>query len=388
MTLAELDTTLADLRFACERIGANLLEVELDPARELLEGLQGASAARWSSASATLLELWRCHGLLEQLLGRAEAVRGTRGRLSESRLTELDELLNGASIAVGDGPVAMQQRTLLGTARCTPRDLVAGMSRTFAEANAALTEITHAWDQLTPRLATASAALDTALQRAAALGDAEVAALEGPRAQHAKLGATLAHDPLAVSVEEVDALQASLAAANRDLVAAATLRDELEQRLARARALAQAVEDARAEAIAARTLTEARIAAPTLVEPPDHAELDAGLERVRSLAQASRWREADEDLARWHVRAEALLDAARSATAANRAPLLARNELRGRLDAYSAKAARLRVVERPAVAELRDQARRALFEAPTDLAQAQELLVRLQRALSETEVMT
>jgi hypothetical protein len=388
VTLAELDTTLADLRFACERIGANLLDVELDPASELLDGLQGVSAARWSAAGETLLELWRCHGLLEQLLARADAVRGTRGRVNAGRLAELDELLNGASIVVSAGPAAVTQRTLLGTARCTPRELVARMSPAFADANAALAEITRAWDELTPRLAVARDALDEASERAAALGDAEIAALEGPRKRHAELTATLAHDPLAVSAEEVEALEASLAAANRDLAGAGALRDELEQRLGRARALVQAIENARAEAIAARTVAEARILAPALVEAPDRTDLDAALERVQSLAAAGRWREADAELTRWHARADALLDQARAAVAANRAPVLARNELRGRLDAYSAKAARLRLVERSDVAELRDQARRALFEAPTDLARAEELLVRLQRALSETEVMT
>jgi hypothetical protein len=386
--LAELDTTLADLHFACERIGANLLDVELDPARELLDGLQGTSAARWSAASATLLELWRCHGLLERLVERADAVRGSRGRRNAARLAELDELLNGASIVVSAGPAPVEQRTLLGTARCTPRELVARMTPAFAEANAALTEITRAWDELTPRLAAVRDALAEASERAAALGDAEVAALDGPRERHAELTAMLAHDPLAVSIEEVGALTTSLAAANRELAAADTLRDELEQRLAHARALVQRIENARAEAIAARASAEARVLAPALVEPPDRAELDAALERVRSFAAAGRWREAGEELARWHARADALLDQTRAAVAANRAPVLARNELRGRLDAYSAKAARLRLVEQPVVAELRDQALRELFEAPTDLAAAEELLVRLQRALSETEVMT
>jgi hypothetical protein len=382
MALADLDTTLTELRAASERIGANLLELELDPGRELLEqvALEGKSAARWSQASAALLELWRRHELLRDVLERAAAVRGGRGRLPADRLAELEELLRGRSIVLSTGPLPPERRALLDTSRanrrCTPRELLAQMAAAFDEANAALAALTAPWDVLTPRLAHAGDAL-----REATAG-AEPDALAGARRRHAELSALLAHDPLAVAPDSVAALEASVAAIAGEAQAIAELRAGVDERLTRARELLRALEQAREEALSARETAVAKILAPDVAEPPDAAGLAEALAQVERLTAAGRWRQAHEGLARWTARADAALAQARAATAANRAPVEARNQLRGRLDAYRAKARALRLLETPAVAELHERAHRALFAAPTDLAQAEQLVARYQQALS------
>jgi hypothetical protein len=387
MALADLDTTLAELRAASERIGANLLELELDPGRELLEqvALEGESAARWSQASGALLELWRRHELLQELLQRAEAVRGGRGRLPADRLAELEELLRGRSIVLSTGPVAPERRALLDTSRanrrCTPRELLAQMAAAFDEANATLAALTAPWDALTPRLAHAGAALREATEQAAG-AEPDTEALAGARRRHAELSALLAHDPLAVAPDAVAALEASVAASAGEARAIAELRARVDERLARARELLRAVEQAREEALSARERAVAKIVAPDVAEPPDAAGLAEGLAQVERLTATGRWRQAHEGLAHWTARADAVLEQARAAAAANRAPVEARNQLRGRLDAYRAKARALRLLETPAVAELHERAHRALFAAPTDLAQAEQLVARYQQALS------
>jgi hypothetical protein len=385
MALADLDTTLAELRAASERVGANLLELELDPGRELLEqvALDGESAARWSQASAALLELWRRHELLQDLLQRATAVRGGRGRLSADRLAELEELLRGRSVVLSTGPLPPERRALLDTSRanrrCTPRELLAQMAAAFDEANATLAALTAPWDALTPRLADAGAALREATEQAAG---AEPDALASAVRRHAELSALLAHDPLAVAPDAVAALEASVAAIAGEAQAIAELRAGADERLARARALLWTVEQAREEALSARETAVAKILAPDVAEPPDAAGLAEALAQVERLTAAGRWPQAHEDLARWTARADAALAQAQAAAAANRAPVEARNQLRGRLDAYRAKARALRLLETPAVAELHERAHRALFAAPTDLAQAEQLVARYQQALS------
>ena len=385
MTLADLDTSLAELRTASERIGANLLELELDPGRELLEGvaLEGESAARWSQASAALLELWRRHELLGDLLERAAAVRGGRGRLPADRLAELEELLRGPSIVLSSGPVPIGERALLGTSRgpdrCTPRELLSRMGVAFAEVNATLAALTAPWDDLAPRVAAAADALREATEHVAG---AEPDAVASEARRHAELSARLTRDPLAVAPDEVAALEASLAAIAGEAVAVAELREGVDDRLTRARALLRAVEQAREEALSAREAALAKILAPDVVEPPDGAGLEDGLAQIGRLTAAGRWREAHDDLVRWTSRADAALEQARAAAMANRAPVEARNQLRGRLDAYRAKARSLRLLETPAVVELHERAHRALFVAPTDLAQAEQLVARYQQALS------
>ena len=54
MKLDDLDRELERLREASERVAANLVELEIDSSRQLLETstLSGESAAQWASASA------------------------------------------------------------------------------------------------------------------------------------------------------------------------------------------------------------------------------------------------------------------------------------------------------------------------------------------------
>src|SRR5438445_182037 len=80
MKLDDPDRKLDQLREAAERIKANLVELELDSSRQLLEAstLEGESAARSSAASDALTELWRRHGLLEALLQHADKQHGSR----------------------------------------------------------------------------------------------------------------------------------------------------------------------------------------------------------------------------------------------------------------------------------------------------------------------
>ena len=65
------------------------------------------------------------------------------------------------------------------------------------------------------------------------------------------------------------------------------------------------------------------------------------------------------------------------------APLAVRAELRGRLDAYKAKVARLGFAEDPLLVERYDAARRMLWSAPCDLRAAEAAVLRYQRAAAD-----
>jgi len=62
-----------------------------------------------------------------------------------------------------------------------------------------------------------------------------------------------------------------------------------------------------------------------------------------------------------------------------------RDELRGLLGAYKAKAARLGAVEDPGLAEYYDRARDLLWTAPCDLAAAEAAVTGYQRAVLEVQ---
>jgi hypothetical protein len=133
---------------------------------------------------------------------------------------------------------------------------------------------------------------------------------------------------------------------------------------------------------AARAETLSRIAAPDTPAPLEvDSDLDAELSRIAALAGRGHWHEVGRELERWTATAAALLAQARTIVAANRAPLEARNQLRALLEAYRAKAARLWLIEDAHLEDIFERAQDALYTAPTDLANAGELVHAYREAL-------
>ena len=127
----EPDQRLVELHRAADQVSANLVELEIDTGRELLDAseLTGETAARWSASNVTLTELWRRHDLLKAFLKQADGLRGSK------RAERLHAMLDGASIELASTEVPLAQRTLLGSAdqaqRCSPAELLEGMSEQF-----------------------------------------------------------------------------------------------------------------------------------------------------------------------------------------------------------------------------------------------------------------
>ena len=374
---------LIRLREACDRVAANLVELEIDSSRQLLEvsSLTGRSADRWAHASAALTDLWRWHGQLTQLLERAGKLR------SPWRANELASLLDGESIELTRSEVPLAERDLLGSAeitvRCTPEQLLARMSRAFDEVKTVVAGFGDAWGALTPRVTAAREALEQAEGLAAGLGETRRRDLDEAARGLAILAAAASSDPLATAPGELDRLIDSLREIRRDLDATAALRREFDARLAAARDLLASLETAAAEgrvahAEAIRKVTLA--AAPEPSAPTDG--LAAELDEIASLARAGAWRDARGKLDAWTSRTETLLEQTRQAARANRAPVEARNQFRALLEAYQVKAQRLGVVEDPELEQTFARAHEALYTAPTDLALIAQLIRHYQELIA------
>jgi hypothetical protein len=137
-----------------------------------------------------------------------------------------------------------------------------------------------------------------------------------------------------------------------------------------------------ADARAAHDDVVVKIASPAVPGPlaPDP-ELARRLDRVTALAARNEWRAARHELAEWTTRTTDVIGQAERVLIANRAPVDERNELRGRLEAYRAKANRLGRAEDGALTAQYDRAHDALYTAPTDLASAAELVRSYQQAI-------
>jgi hypothetical protein len=379
----DLDQELGRLRQASEHIAANLIELEIDSGRQLLDAstLTGVSARRWTAASAALTDLWTWRALLDGLLERAEKLR------SKWRWHELEALLGGPSIELTSGPVPLVERDLLGSAematRCTPEELLARMSTAFDLAKTVVGEFAAAWAALTPRLTAARGSLEQVQGLAGQLGDSDRTYLVEAANHIANFTTTLGSDPLSLHPTQLDRVIESLKTSRRELEAAAELRAALEARLGDARArhttLTTLVQDARA-AHEEALVKIAVPAAPPAPEPPD--DLGAELDEIGTLARSGAWRDAQRGLESWNARTSKRLQEAQRVLGANRAPLEARSQLRGLLEAYQVKSGRVGAVEDPELERIHAQAHQALYTAPTDLARAAQLVRRYQEMIS------
>jgi hypothetical protein len=89
-----------------------------------------------------------------------------------------------------------------------------------------------------------------------------------------------------------------------------------------------------------------------------------------------------EDLLAWRRSMVDRIAEAEAVTERCRTLIGQRDDLRGQLDAFSAKAARVGLLEHPAVVDAFERARGALYAAPTDLDVARELVGHYQRLIA------
>jgi hypothetical protein len=382
MTPADLTNTLSRLEEASERAAANLLELEIDSSRQLLEvsALTGRSAERWSQASAALTDLWRWQGLLKQVLEQAEKLRGPR------RANDLRALLEVESIELTRSEIPLAERDLLGSSErtvfCTPDQLLERMSRAFDEVKRVVAAFGHAWDALTPLLTAAQTSLGDAQALADGLGERHRHDLDEAERSLAGLAACASADPLSTQPEDLDHVLAALGDIRRDLDATAALRRDFDAMASDARDLLSDLEKTVEQGLAVHQQARVKISVPTPPAPPaPPKDLGAELDAILALARSGSWREARHRLDTWTSRTGALLDEARRALDDNQAPIDARDQLRALLEAYQVKAGRLGVIEDPELERIFARAHEELYTAPTDLALVSQLIRRYQERL-------
>ena len=363
--LAQADTELLRLETAASAVAANLVDLDDNTARKDLDRgpLTGRTAAAWADATTALTQLWDGYGMLTALITAARAARNQR-RFTDGEKSAYVHQVLGRSVTLSTRTVPLAQRGLLGAGQvsttCSPAELLSAMEAAFKTAVDVAVRAGDVWHRLMPEAATVASSLAhlRGLTRSAALDEAD-----------RRLGdftAALAADPLGCDERDLAAVRTLLERADAERTSAGELREALTQRLADARALAgQLTEAARAAAGAEQEL-DGRFAdsAIVVVSGPD---LRPDLAALEALATAGHWALISPRLADWSRRARERIAALRAAAARNAGMLADRNELRGRLDAYQAKAGRRGLAEDPALAPLAERARATLYHAPCDL---------------------
>ncbi|TDV34508.1 hypothetical protein [Actinophytocola oryzae] len=385
----EIDRALERVEADSERIAASLVEMDAHPGHRLLRdsALSGRTATRWAEASTAMATLWEQYTTYSNLVTRAREVRARRSRPGDEELEELTQILHGPVVELDAEAIPIERRGLTGPSqvieRITMADLLARMRQAFDTVTAVLAAAESAWSSAVGRLDPLDRRMKAVSVLAESVGEGDFTSLKRDLEKARELVLT---DMLTVhatdAIPDIERRLTELEARLREL---ARIRDEFASRLTALDARLSDVEAAEAMARQTYTAVLEKIASPGLPEPTDRgsAALRERLQRLRSRLDTAGWaaisRETDE-LDRF---AASTLDTARTAFRAMTGLLDRRAELRGRLEAYQVKAARLGHSEDDDLTRLHDEAHEILFTAPCDLPSATRALNRYRQAIQD-----
>ncbi|MER8042937.1 hypothetical protein [Streptomyces sp. NPDC094032] len=398
----EVDRALARLGAEHKAVEDSLLALQDHAGRRLLEGagLTGTTRDRWQSTERTITLLWAYFDAYTDALRDAREVRARRRWPGREELAELTDRLRGESVHVAGG--ALEQAAL--AERFTLEQLVRRMNELYAASLDVVVTADAVWSALPARIDLLAAELGRTRSLAHSVGvrPGEHPAgdeLEAITAELTALRSQVVSDPLAFwqpaagssapgggrpDTGRYDRAALALEDIRREIEAVLQVRQDSEDRLLRLRDVLSRADRTLAEARSARGEVLAKIAAsevPAVSGPPTalHERLAAAAEHRRH----ARWHRLSPLLDSLEREAEDELLRARESLTAVTAPLAVRAELRGRLDAYKAKVARLGAAEDPLLIERYDAARRMLWSAPCDLRAAEQAVLRYQQAATE-----
>ncbi|MFC8954549.1 hypothetical protein ACFT8P_18215 [Streptomyces sp. NPDC057101] len=398
----EVDRALARLGAEHKAIEDSLLALQDHAGRRLLEGaeLTGTTRDRWAAAERTITLLWTCFDVYTSALRDAREVRARRRWPGRDELVELTERLRGESVLVAGG--AGEQGLL--SERFSLEGLVRRMNELYASSLDLVVTADAVWSALPARIDLLAAELHRTRSLAHSVGvrPGEHPAgddLEDITAELTRLRSQVVTDPLAFwrpaagssapgggrpDTERYDRAALALEDVRREIEAVLAVRQDSEDRLLRLRDVLSRADRTLAEARAARGEVLAKIAAsevPAVSGPP--IVLQERLATAAEYRRHAQWHRLSPLLESLEREAEDELLRARESLTAVTAPLAVRAELRGRLDAYKAKVARLGAAEDPLLVERYDAARRMLWSAPCDLRVAEQAVLRYQQAAAD-----
>lgn len=403
MNRQEIDWAIVSLVAAYDRVSAAMYELDSHPGLAICRtgGLRGETQQVAADALARVGVLWSQFAALGDRLERAKALRAQRSRPGDDELRELTALLRGPAVGVGvDGTVLDEVASGLPAARLSLADLARNLEAGSAEVALRLTAVDRARTALAALFGPLADGLARARATAASLGGDALPAADLDRLDERLATAYEAAfaDPLTAApgaagpgpgggpapVAGLANLTADLDSATRRLAELGRLRDGYADRAARLRATVDTLAAAEDATRASYAVALKKIANPGLPPAPDSvAALRAHLAQLDHLHQERRWLRLADELAAAERTAAAGHERATRLREAADGLLARRSELRGRLDAYRAKAARMGLIEHAELSERHRAAQDLLYVSPCDLPSATKAVVAYQAYLND-----
>lgn len=390
MSWEGIDHALNRVRGEVDRISLNLTDLERHGTYRLLCGADpvGGTRSRWAVADGHAHRLWRTHAVFESVVETAVRLRETGVAEPQDELTRL---LTGESVILPLDEVPVHERGLLDpdTESITLAEATARMTADYEAITEVVSAVETSWDALHPRLNE----LDAMWQEVCTLSDmVEVPddAHEGLRAELERVGDTVRRDPLALVVDggvdtsALDRLRSVLDRTRGELRDALRMRDSYDESVGRLDSAIDDVEQVVTRCRELRTRVVAKISSPAAIDVPDPVpELRAAVTAMDALRSRRRWRALGARLGELQRSVHETGDDARDRERNLGGLLQRRAELRGRLDAFRARAVRLGLAEDERLVESHGRAHWELWNAPCDLRAATVALSAYQRTLQE-----
>jgi chromosome segregation ATPase len=373
-----------------DTIRENLLDLDRSFGKRLLAGasLAGESKRRWDAASADLTALWQLFAEYSTVVDRAAELTG-RIRKPGPRLTEISELLTGPSVQLAAASARNRRDITAGSeAHLTVAEAVEEMRQAYAEVADVVNAAEIVWNEAADRLQQAGASLEEVQRHTEGFDDDDLrVALQVAQQDLGQLRDLLNTDPLVLwQGGQLDAarfglLQKETAAVMSRVGELSQLREDAAGRIASATASVSAAWNARQDAETARQRSAVKIAVDKLPELPDVSGLADRLATLDKLKAAGRWTRLLSEIDIIEEQAASATQRCREAEREAAGLLDRRDELRGLLDAYRARAAQMGGAEDQDLEALHERARGLLWSAPCDLLAAADAVTGFQQAV-------
>ena len=395
-TLNRINESLANAQAAVAKLGAALFELDTERERRSVDlpVLTGSTEAAWKQTGSQLSVLWAWYQALAGVVeGVANRLKGPPLRPAD--LNEIWALLSTASVEVPDDSRELA-RECLPESETVPGKapilfMVRVISASYQRVAETITSIFAVREMVLPRLAELDRTFSDSTDRARSVGLRLPNGALAVRRQLDELREQSSSDPLSVDVDRIPTLDEAVERVRAQLAEATEALANVDEAFDGLASSLDAAEAAISDSKNAVQTASVKIAGATVgldeVQALEQTATQLRVELEQALEIAATDRPSANRAARALEPRIASLrsDAERLSTTAIE-PLARRQELRGRLDAYRAKAYALGKGEDAYLDRLYRAARQVLYTAPCDLAGAERRLAAYQAAVLASPV--
>lgn len=402
MNVEQIDRLLAQWKQNLDRISQNLIDLHGLPTYQQLTAmpsdveLTGQTRAKVVPALSAMNDLFQNFDLLVKTIDRAVMLRKQVPKFlsssAESQLREIEYLLTGNSIQLGEQQIPLAQRDLLSAAQThnaiAPAKLLEVMTAAFQVAKNVVVAVETAQSHLAAQLTRAQTEMRSIQTFADSLGVRTSNELAVAQQNLLDFGDRIICDPLGVSDEFEREIEPIIIRSRQYLEEIDRQKASVKQELSQAHQLLQNLIHLNQQhqtifAEYQEKITESATRSQPLADEQIEA-LNQWLDRLEIKFKEGIFQPVKIGLQNWQLRTQEYLSAQQQAYTDNQTALEMRQELRGRLQALQAKALAKGMAENEQLNQIAQQAKQLLYTRPTPLEQAIQLVSEYEKVLNRS----